>query len=197
MVFPARRRHIFRSLTVMLLTGLVATAVLAPRAFAARDDSQPGSSGDFTRGPHSKARSTALAVRAVDAALDGKYDDAAQMARKSGDPVAAKLVEWINLRDNWAKAGYDRLMRFVANEPDWPFVTTLRRRAEYLLFTQKADPAVIERHFARFKPLSPEGHIAMARAALARGDKKTARQRDACRLARYRSQPCRARCGDL
>ncbi len=175
MVFPAPRRHILRSLTAMLLTGLVTTAVLAPAAFAARDDSQPGASGDFTRSKHSRARSNSLAVQAVDAALDAKYDNAAQMAKKSGDPVAVKLVEWINLRDNWTKAGYERLMRFVVDEPDWPFVTTLRRRAEYLLFTQKADPAVIDKHFARFKPLSPEGHIAMARAALARGDKKTAR----------------------
>jgi len=176
MIFPARRRHIFRLLTVMLLAGLVATAALAPAAFAARDDSQAGNSGDYTRGQHSKARSSSLAVRAVDAALEAKYDDAAQMAQKSGDPVAVKLVEWINLRDNWAKLGYDRIMRFVVDEPDWPFVTTLRRRAEYLLFTQKADPAVIEKHFARFKPLSPEGHIALARAALARGDKKAARR---------------------
>lgn len=176
MVFPTRRPHIFGAFSAMLLAGLVATAALSATALAARDDSQPGASSDFTRSKHSRPRSNALAVRAVDAALDAKYNEAARMAKRSGDPVAAKLVEWINLRDNWAKAGYDRLMRFVVAEPDWPFVTTLRRRAEYLLFTQKADPAVIEKHFARFKVLSPEGHIALARAAMARHDKKAARK---------------------
>jgi len=175
MVFPARRPYLFRILPMLLLAGMLASAAASSAALAARDDSQPGSS-DFTRGQHSKARSGSLAVRAVDAALDAKYDRAAQLAKRSGDPVAAKLVEWINLRDNWTKAGYARLMRFVVDEPDWPFVTTLRRRAEYLLFTQKADPAVIEKHFARFKVLSPEGHIALARAALAGGDRKRARR---------------------
>ncbi len=175
MFLSATRQYTLRTFAAMLLAGLVAMAVDAPQTFAARNDSQSGNQADFTRGQRSHARSSALAVKAVDAALDAHYDEAAQMARKSGDPVAVKLVEWINLRDNWTKAGYDRLIAFVANEPDWPFVTTLQRRAEYLLFTQNAEPAVIERHFARFKPLSPEGHIALARAALSRGDKKAAR----------------------
>ena len=175
MLSSTARTLITRSLAMVLLAGVLIAAP-GSRAFAARDDSQPAAQGDFTRGQRSSARSSALSVKAIDAALDAKYDQAQELAAQSRDPLAAKLVEWINLRDNWAKAGYERLVAFVIANPDWPFVTTLQRRAEYLLFSQKAAPDVIERHFARFKPVSPEGYVALARAALARGDKVAARR---------------------
>ncbi len=164
-----------RSLAMALLAGLLIVAPTS-RSHAARNNSQFDAQSDFTRGHRSNARSASLSVKAIDAALDAKYDRAQELAAKSGDPLAAKLIEWINLRDNWAKAGYDRLVVFITANPDWPFVTTLQRRAEYLLFSQKAAPDVIEHHFARFKPLSPEAHVALARAALARGDKAEARR---------------------
>ncbi len=175
MLFSTARPLFSRSYAAVLLAGLL-IAGFGPSAFADRDNSQLGAQSDFTRGHRSSARSGSLSVKAIDAALDAKYDEASQLADRSGDPLAVKLVEWINLRDNWTKAGYERLDAFITANPDWPFVTTLQRRAEYLLFSQKAAPGDIERHFARFKPLSPEGHIALARAALARGDKAAARR---------------------
>jgi soluble lytic murein transglycosylase len=143
---------------------------------AAQDDQQPQSQGDYSRGQHGAVRSTALSVKAVSAALDGKFEEAERLAAQSGDSVAAKVVEWINLRDNWPKAGYERLMAFIARAPGWPHAVTMRRRAEYVLFSTKAPADAIERHFAGSEPLSPEGHIALARAALARGDKALARR---------------------
>ena len=175
MLFSIARALTTRSLAMVLLAGVLIAAP-GSRSFAATDNNQIAAQSDFTRGHRSTARSSARSVKAIDAALDAKYDKAQDLASKSGDPLAAKLVEWINLRDNWAKAGYERLVAFITANPDWPFVTTLQRRAEYLLFSRKAAPDVIERHFARFKPLSPEAHVALARAALARGDKVAARR---------------------
>jgi soluble lytic murein transglycosylase len=177
MTHPIARLLNLRLVTALFVVGLAATpTVLGSTASAAQDDAQPSAQNDFSRGERAGARSSVAAVKAVGAALDGKYEDAERLARQSADPVAVKLVEWINLRDNWTKAGYERLVGFVAGEPDWPYVPTLQKRAEYLLFAEKAPNEAVERHFARFKPLSPEGHITLARAALARGDKAGARR---------------------
>src|SRR4051794_14427096 len=78
------------------------------------------------------------AVEAADAAFNGKFGEAAQLAQRSDDPAAVKLVELIYLRDNWKAAGYRRIMAFLNSAPGWPYAETLLKRAERSLYLDGA-----------------------------------------------------------
>lgn len=116
------------------------------------------------------------AVQAVSAALKGDFVNAGSLAQQSGDPAAVKLVELLFLRDKGAKAGYARLMNFLDVAPKWPLTETLLKRAEQALFESGARGPEVINHFAERKPFTSHGNIALARAAMAMGDKDGARQ---------------------
>jgi soluble lytic murein transglycosylase len=117
-----------------------------------------------------------LAVQAADAAFNGRFSEAGDLAQRSGDPAAVKLVELVYLRDHWKTAGYRRIMAFLDAAQGWPLSETLAKRAERSLYVDDASAATILDYFAARAPLSPEGKLALARAKLDGGDKRTARQ---------------------
>lgn len=122
----------------------------------------------------SASASSATAVTAVKTALKGNADAATRLALQSGDAAAEKLVEWMNVTDNWKSVGYARIMAFIADNPDWPSMELIHRRAEWLLFGNKPAPEQVLKHFAGREPVSHEGRIALARALQASGDGKRA-----------------------
>ena len=138
-------------------TALAATIAMSPPVIAA-----PQVSG--------------TAVSAVDAAFNGKYEDAGALAQQSGDPVAVKLVEFIYLRNNWREAGYSRIMAFLNAAPQWPLSETLLKRAEQSLYIGRASAETVLNHFEKRTPLSPEGTLALARAQMAIGNVEAARK---------------------
>src|SRR5438477_566100 len=71
---------------------------------------------------------SALAVQAANAAFNGRLSEASDLAQRSGDPAAVKLVELINLRDHWRTLGYRRIMGFLDAAPGWPLSETLLKR---------------------------------------------------------------------
>jgi soluble lytic murein transglycosylase len=111
---------------------------------------------------------------AVKAALAGNAGSADQLARRSGDAAAVKLVEWVNVTENWRAVGYDRIMAFINNNPHWPSIDLMHRRAEWLLFNDKPAPALVRSHFSNRQPVSHEGRIALARALQAGETKRAA-----------------------
>ena len=120
-----------------------------------------------------KAKSPA--VQAIELALKGHFSDAGPLAQRSGDEAAIKLVELLYLRDHWQDAGYSRIMDFLSAAPKWPLAETLMKRAEQTLYTNRENADRILSHFAKRKPLSIEGKLALARANLATGNKQAAR----------------------
>lgn len=110
---------------------------------------------------------------AVKLAAKGKFQQAFSRAK---DPAARKTVEWLYLRSRSKSAGYTRIMAFVERNPRWPYIQTLEKRAERHLMSASMPLATLRAHFARRKPLSPEGKIALARLKLADGDKKSAKR---------------------
>lgn len=123
--------------------------------------------------PHPAAASNGVA--AAKAVYAGRYEEARSLAQ--GDPAAEKLVEWVYLRNEWKSAGYDRINAFLNRNPGWPLAETLSRRAEQSLLHANESPDQIEAHFANGgKPRTGDGMLALARAAAARGDTKSARQ---------------------
>jgi soluble lytic murein transglycosylase len=109
--------------------------------------------------------------QALDLIRRGKTDDADDLLKSIDSTVARKLVEWAILRSNDNGASFARYAAFASANPDWPNVGFLRRRAEAMLWSENRDPATVRGFFARQKPLTAKGKLALARALLAQGDR--------------------------
>jgi soluble lytic murein transglycosylase len=99
----------------------------------------------------------------------GKGKDALTLVTATGDPVAAKLIEWAWLRHADSEAGFERYASFIRNNPDWP-VSLIRRRAEGRLWQERRDGATVHA-FTGDKPTSAAGRLALARVEMAEGNR--------------------------
>jgi soluble lytic murein transglycosylase len=107
---------------------------------------------------------SATAVSAIKAALSGDFMGAGSLASNTGDQAAIKLVELLYLRDHGRDAGFQRIRDFQAAAPNWPLADTLTKRAEQALFSHTESSTIVIDYFNNHKPLSAEGHAALARA---------------------------------
>ncbi len=110
-----------------------------------------------------------LAVEAIKTALTGDFMGAGDMARRSGDQAAIKMVELLYLRDHGSEAGYQRIDAFLQAAPKWPLTQTLKKRAEQSLFENNQDTALTLQHFSGEAPETAYGMLAYARALYASG----------------------------
>jgi soluble lytic murein transglycosylase len=108
--------------------------------------------------------------QAIELVRKGRADEATDIERTISDPVSRKLVEWLILRSDDVTVDFSRYRAFIAANPSWPALLTLRRHAEAALWEQNVNPQVTIDFFARNKPLSAKGYFALARAWLIRGD---------------------------
>ncbi|MGH6677181.1 MAG: tetratricopeptide repeat protein, partial [Xanthobacteraceae bacterium] len=97
-------------------------------------------------------------------------DEATTTERTISDPVARKLVEWLILRSDDSDVAFPRYAGFIAANPTWPGLVTLRWHAEAALWQQQIDPQATLDYFAKEPPLSAKGYFALARACLVKGD---------------------------
>ncbi len=72
------------------------------------------------------------------------YRAARALAAKARDRLPAKVIDWAWLRERGSGAGFERIAKFIADNPDWPDIAMLRRRAEQALTDQLADRRVID-----------------------------------------------------
>ncbi len=164
----------------------------APTAPAV-EPTRPGAPPIVTRKPSTRSAVAATTqtspadAQALEAVIDlvrkRKAADATQAADTISDPVARKLAEWIILRAEYNGASVERYRAFTRANPSWPSQTFFRRRAEAALWDDKRDDDAVLAYFEGETPLSAKGKLALARATLARGDRRTAEQlvRDAWR----------------
>ena len=110
------------------------------------------------------------AVRqAIELVRKDRADEASNLERSISDPLARKLVEWIILHSD-DSIDFSRYPAFIAANPSWPGLVTLRRHAEAALWQQDVDPQTTIGFFANEQPLSAKGYFALARAWLVKGD---------------------------
>jgi soluble lytic murein transglycosylase len=119
-----------------------------------------------------QAAASSLAVQAIKFAMKGDFQTGGDYAARSGDQAAIKLVELLFLRDHGGDAGYARIEAFLEAAPNWPLTETLLKRAELALYEDRSDTTTALRHFAKDKPTTPSGMLALARAFYASGDEK-------------------------
>ena len=144
--------------------GHVASVEAAPRKSAPSVEAAaaPPLSGDL-----------AAVKNAIDLARKAKTGEATVIGKAIGDPAAQKLVEWFILRHPDADARFGRYAAFIADNPNWPGMGLMRRRAEARLWQERSDATTV-RNFTGDQPTSTKGRLALARAFIAQGDRDAA-----------------------
>jgi len=131
----------------------------------------------FTLAASDFASATDIAAlrEAVTAVRRGKTTQAADLQTTIVDPVARKLVEWTILRsDDTQSIDVSRYMAFITENPSWPSIALLRRRAEATLWADRLDPAFVRAFFGKEPPTTTKGKFALARALLLQGHRASA-----------------------
>ncbi|HMG80347.1 MAG TPA: lytic transglycosylase domain-containing protein [Xanthobacteraceae bacterium] len=114
--------------------------------------------------------------QAVDLVGKSRSDEAANLENSISDPLARKLIEWLVLRSDDTTANFARYSAFIAANPSWPSIVTLRRRAEAVLWQERSDPTTVLAFFKTDPPRTAKGKFALARALLSQGDSGGAHQ---------------------
>ena len=117
------------------------------------------------------------AKQAIDLVRRRKSAEATAIERSIGDPVAQRLVEWVLLRHADSEAGFDRYAAFIRDNPEWPSIPLLRKRAEGRLWQEHRDGATVRHFLAGAPPSGPLGRLALARVLIGEGD-RTAAERE-------------------
>ena len=118
----------------------------------------------------------AAVKQAVELIGKGRVDEATNIESTISDPLARKLVEWLVLRSDNSSADFSRYAAFIAANPSWPSIVTLRRRAEAALWQGRADPSTVLAFFNGDPPRTAKGRFALARALLSQGDSARAQE---------------------
>ena len=124
------------------------------------------------------ASGPASALSAGDRAIYGKafaaaeikrFTKARRIAETANNPLPAKVIRWLALRKANVIPAFDALDDFISNNPDWPALNELRRRAEEAMDARVGDDRLIA-WFDRYPPLSGIGRLRLAEAHFRRGD---------------------------
>jgi soluble lytic murein transglycosylase len=107
-----------------------------------------------------------LLAQALDAAAIGDWSEAETLAAWTGSPVARDILLWTRLRDGagiWEEYG-----AFLARNPDWPGLATLRRAGERQM-PKGLSPGEVAAFFAGGAPETGTGALRLAAALAASG----------------------------
>jgi soluble lytic murein transglycosylase len=135
---------------------MVVAAGLSPAIFAqpARADLPAGEERIYTQ--------------AVTAAKKEHFDEARHVARRAKGHVLTTLVRWMEYESPRSGVGFEQLTAFMAENPDWPMVSQMTKRAEESITAATPHPRVLA-WFERHAPITVDGGMAYARALLATG----------------------------
>ena len=139
-------------------------AVAAPVAV-----SPPVSSGPIPQASRSSAK------EAVELLGRDRFEQALSVQKRISDPVARKLVEFLYVRDASLHAGHARIARFLRDNPSWPGLNRVQARMESAFLSERAAPDAVLAALSIRPARTVAGHIAHARALLAKGRKQDAR----------------------
>jgi soluble lytic murein transglycosylase len=128
--------------------------------------SQANAQAGITQYSSSDLQAMKSAIAAYKAGDIAKGD---QLSTPLGASIPGVIAEWAAIRSQGSQLGFDRISRFLANYPDWPTQSLLRRRAEEALVAEKQPHPVIRSFFAKQQPVTPGGGIALAEAMAANG----------------------------
>jgi hypothetical protein len=108
-------------------------------------------------------------------ARKGEVAQASAVKESIGDLVARKVAEWVILRSDSSEVDFRRYVAFISDNPNWPNIGLLRRRAEAALWKERLNPQTVRAYFDKKQPLTAQGKFALARALLLEGDRAGSR----------------------
>jgi peptidoglycan lytic transglycosylase len=108
--------------------------------------------------------------QAIELVRKNRQDEATTVESSITDPLARKVVEWVILRSEDGSSDFSRYDDFIAANPSWPGIATLRRRSEAVMWQGNSDPRTVIAFFAQEPPHTAKGSFALARALLTQGD---------------------------
>jgi soluble lytic murein transglycosylase len=114
---------------------------------------------------------TAAVKQAIELVHRGRPEEATGVQSTISDPLARKLVEWVILRGDDADLDFPRYVAFIAANPSWPGIGSLRRRAEAALWQRETASRTVIEFFRSDPPRTARGRLALARALLSEGDR--------------------------
>jgi soluble lytic murein transglycosylase len=109
---------------------------------------------------------------AIALARKGELAQSSDVKESMSDPIARNVVEWVILRSK--EVDFQRYVAFISDNPSWPNIGLLRRRAEAALWKERLDPQMVRGYFGKDQPLTAQGKFALARALLLEGDRADA-----------------------
>jgi len=109
---------------------------------------------------------------AIARARKGGLAQASDVKESINDPVARNMVEWAILRSK--EVEFQRYVAFISDNPGWPNIGLLRRRAEAALWKERLDPQTVRAYFDKDQPLTAHGKFALARALVLEGNRADA-----------------------
>ena len=118
----------------------------------------------------------AVVRQAIDLVKKNKLSDATDAAHAVSDPVSRKLIEWVILRAQENSFNFERYSAFITANPSWPHMAMFRRKAEAALWQDRLSETTVRSFFAATRPTTAKGRLALARAAIAQGDRALAQQ---------------------
>jgi len=156
-----------------VLTAFAIVSVLGLQVDTAGGHPDQKAEGALADGATSSLPSSDLAAIKVVIALarKGVPAQASDVEESIGDPVARKVAKWAILRSDNNEVDFRRYVAFISDNPSWPNIGLLRRRAEAALWKERLDPQTVRAYFDKDQPLTAQGRFALARALLLEGDR--------------------------
>ncbi|MBI3505546.1 MAG: lytic transglycosylase domain-containing protein [Proteobacteria bacterium] len=106
----------------------------------------------------------------------GRWEAARTLLARGNNPVANKLFRWLELQLPRSGVAFEDIVQFVDQNPDWPALDTISRRAEEALLDRPTNDTLVLAWFGTRSPLTPDGAMRFADALAASGDRARAQQ---------------------
>jgi soluble lytic murein transglycosylase len=124
--------------------------------------------------PILNARQRELYTQAFAAVEAGRWEAARTLLARGDHPVANKLFRWLELQLPRSGVAFEDIVQFVDQNPDWPSLETISRRAEEALLDRPSNNTLVLAWFGTRNPLTPDGAMRLAEALTAAGERDRA-----------------------
>jgi len=148
-----------RSVRLLASVAAIQLSVLSVQANeGSADPPQPTTLENFT--PPSKAMEDLEQLPLIFKAYrDNDPTEATILKSKLSDPAAQAVAEWFAIRSG-LPIGYERIIAFRKDYPDWPVTARLLRRMEETFLSERRSTAQIRAFFDKQPPVTAAGRIA-------------------------------------
>lgn len=113
--------------------------------------------------------------KAFAAAESGRWDDVRRLTQAGKDPLANKILHWLELQQPRSGAAFEDVAAFIDANAEWPGQDLLIRRAEEALVDRTEDSLVLA-WFAGRAPATVDGAMRYAEALFRSGERAKAIQ---------------------